>query len=130
MDRAGFYSRVRAKPFGRPLTQSKVDGCNVLLDATEALPLQHRAYVLATAYHETAGTMQPIAEYGKGKGHPYGIVDKTGKAPYGRGYDQFTWAPNYLKADTELGLGGALAKNYDLALQASIAAKIIVRGMT
>lgn len=115
--------------FGNKMRQEQVNGLNYLLTATEMLPCNHRAYVLATAYHETAHTMQPIAEYGKGKGKKYGAVDSTGKAPYGRGYVQITWRENYVKADDKLKLGGKLAKDYDLALDPVIAAKIIVRGM-
>lgn len=122
-----FFTAVR-KALG-PLTQSQVDGFNFLLVACKDLSLQHAAYVLATAWHETARTMQPIAEYGKGKGKKYGKADQTGKAPYGRGYVQLTWRDNYIKADKELGLSGTLAANYDLALRPQIAADIIVRGM-
>ena len=92
-------------------------------------PLAHHAYVLATAWHETAATMQPIAEYGKGAKKAYGKADKTGKAPYGRGYVQLTWRENYVKADAKLGLEGKLAADYDLALRPDIAGQILVRGM-
>lgn len=123
-----FFDSVRAA-FG-PLKQPQVDGFNVLLAATAGLPIAWRAYILATAWHETARTMQPIAEYGKGKGKAYGKKDQTGKAPYGRGYVQLTWRFNYEKADKILGLNGRLAADYDLAMDPAIAAKIIVRGMT
>ena len=122
-----FFAAVR-KDFG-PLKQSQVDGFNVLLSATQGLSIQHRAYVLATAWHETAFTVQPIAEYGKGKGKKYGKADRTGKAPYGRGFVQLTWRENYVNADKKLGLKGALAANYDLAMEPDIAAKVITRGM-
>lgn len=126
---ASFFDAIRAHPFGGSLSQSQVDGINDLLGATNSLSAPEIAYVLGTAYWETAHTMQPIREIGDGKGHPYGAVDQTGKAPYGRGYVQLTWRQNYLKADSELGLGGKLAADYDLALDPIIAAKIIVRGM-
>ena len=62
--------------FGR-LNQSQVDGFNAVLSAinqygSPANKPAYVAYMLATAWHETAATMQPIAEYGKGKGRPYG----------------------------------------------------------
>jgi putative chitinase len=41
-----------------------VNGCNAVLAAMEGCPLSWTAYALATAYHETASTMQPIKEYG------------------------------------------------------------------
>lgn len=129
-DLTKFFAAVRAKPFGGTLSQPQVDGLNVLLTTGAGLTVPAQlAYVLATAYHETAHTMQPIAEYGHGKGHPYGKVDNSGKAPYGRGYVQLTWRPNYVRADAELGLAGKLAADYDLAMQPDIAAKIIVMGM-
>ncbi len=84
--------------------------------------------MLATAYHETARTMQAIAEYGKGSGKPYGKVDaKTGKAYYGRGLVQLTWAENYKKMGKLLKL--PLYLNPDLALQLPIAVQIMFEGM-
>lgn len=129
LDSKAFFDAVRQRPFSGSLSQLQVDGLNALLAAGAFLIAPQLAYLLATATHETASTMQPIAEYGHGAGHPYGVVDQTGKAPYGRGYVQLTWRYNYVKADKELGLGGRLAANYDLALEPDIAASIIVDGM-
>jgi hypothetical protein len=54
------------------------------------------SYMLATTFHETAGTWTPLEEYGKGKGLKYGTPDKrTGQTYYGRGYVQCTWYDNY-----------------------------------
>lgn len=117
--------------FTGALTQPQVNGINAILAGFAALgdgTLTHLAYLLATAKHETANTMQPIREYGHGKGHPYGAIDATGKAPYGRGFVQLTWAANYQKADRELGLDGRLARDYDVALEPDIAAKVLIRG--
>ena len=72
--------------------------------------------------------MQPSAEYGKGKGKPYGKPGKYGQPQYGRGYVQLTWDANYEKADKALGLNGALLKDFNLAMQPTIAAQILVRG--
>lgn len=124
-----FYAAIRPL-FGGSLKQSQVDGIEKLVTAAAGASVPHMAYILASAFHETAHTMQPIAEYGKGKSRAYGVTDSTGKAPYGRGYVQITWRENYVKADEKLGLKGKLAANYDLALDADIAARIIVRGMT
>lgn len=123
-----FFNSIKPLFKGR-FKQSQVDGLNTLLRATADLPRSYRAYILATTFHETAFTMQPIREYGAGRGRPYGKKDETGKAPYGRGYVQLTWRDNYIRADSELGLNGALAANYDLALNPEIAAKILVEGM-
>lgn len=127
-----FFADIRHAPFGGTLSQSQVDGVNVLLAGWASMgddDNRKLAYLLATCFHETNRTMQPISEIGKGRGHQYGIVDKSGKAPYGRGYVQLTWDYGYAKADKELGLNGALIHNYDLALEPDIAAKIAVRGM-
>lgn len=129
MNRTLFYAKVR-RVFGGHLSQTQVAGIEALLTATEGLPVPHRAYIMATAMHETASTMQPIREYGKGKGRPYGKPGKYGQGQYGRGYVQLTWDANYERADKELGLNGALLKDFDMALRVDIAAQILVRGMS
>lgn len=59
-------------------------------------PTAYLAYILATVYHETAQTMQPVEEYGKGEGRDYGKPDPiTGQVYYGRGDVQVTWKYNY-----------------------------------
>lgn len=80
---------------------------------------------MATAAHETDQTMQPIAEYGKGKGKPYGKPGRYGQAQYGRGYVQLTWDDNYERTDEALGLNGALLKDSTFAMQPDIAAQIL-----
>lgn len=130
MDRAKFFDVVR-KAFG-PLNQQQVQGFEFLIDEGIAFKAQTNqlAYVLSTAWVETAYTMQPIAEYGKGKNRPYGVPTKYGKqVAYGRGYVQLTWDYNYEKADKALVLNGALLKNFDLALNPEIAKRIIFEGM-
>lgn len=132
MDRAAFFDAVRSAPFGGKLTASQVVGVETLLDMCPPLtPIDHLAYDLATTFHETARTMLPIEEYGRGKGRPYG---PTGF--WGRGYVQLTWEANYAKATTrlhELGyLTGAqdLVKTPALALDPRIAAAILFVGMS
>ena len=127
MSREAFYKAVRPM-FHGTLSQAQVDGIETLLAATDSQPITFRAYLMATAAHETADTMQPIAEYGKGKGKPYGKPGRYGQAQYGRGYVQLTWDDNYARADKALGLNGALLKDFNLAMQPTIAAKILVRG--
>jgi hypothetical protein len=128
-----FFSVVRAR-FGA-LTQSQVDGFNVVLAATVHLPKTHRAYLLATTWHETARTMRPIEEYGHGKGRAYGVPTGPWHVVYdGRGDVQLTWEVNYAKATKrlrELGIIGLdidLEKNPELALRADIAAAVLVYG--
>ena len=130
MSTAAFYDAIRPM-FGGSFSQTQVDGIADLLAAASAGGMTDQrqvAYLLATAKHETAGTMQPIAEYGKGKGRPYGRPDpKTGKTYYGRGFVQLTWIYNYDRAGKELGVD--LVNSPDKAMVPEIAARIAVTGM-
>lgn len=81
------------------------------------------AYVLATAYHETAHTMKPVREYG---GEPY-LKSKKYYPYVGMGYVQLTWLDNYKKASTKLGVD--FVKEPKLLLEAKYAAPILVIGM-
>lgn len=130
---AAFFDAVRSvPPLGPGLSAQEVGGSQHILMACSAArwPLSWAAYALATAYHETAGTMTPIKEYGRGQGRPYGVAGKhAGQIAFGRGYVQLTWDYNYELMDKALGLGGALTKNYDLALDPDVAARIMLQGM-
>jgi hypothetical protein len=59
-----FFDTVRENLAGGKLTPGQVGGLDALLAATQGLDVKHRAYLLATAWHETAFTMQPIVERG------------------------------------------------------------------
>ncbi|MEP0518581.1 MAG: hypothetical protein ABJO09_00915 [Hyphomicrobiales bacterium] len=58
------------------------------------------AYVLATAFWETARTMEPVREYG---GEKY-LKSKRYYPYVGMGYVQLTWRTNYEKASDKLGV--------------------------
>lgn len=80
--------------------------------------------------------MQPIAEYGRGRGHAYGAPTGPWKQIYfGRGNVQLTWERNYALAETKLRRIGvlkseeSLLKTPDLALRGDVAAAIMVLGM-
>lgn len=125
---AAFFDAVRHSLFGGTLSQSQVDGFNVIdaeWDKEGSGDHGQYVYVLATVFHECAKTMQPITEYGSEaylKGKPYW--------PYiGRGFCQLTWRSNYAKADEKLGLGNELVANPDKALEPDIAARVLVVGM-
>lgn len=112
------------------LRQEQVEGFDLLINEglRRGVPINQIAYVLATAWHETAKTMQPIAEYGRGRGRKYGAPDPiTGKTYYGRGYVQLTWKDNYRTMGEYLGVD--LTNNPDLAMRSDLAAKIIYEGM-
>jgi hypothetical protein len=131
MQRRNFYDYVRQHLFPGHLSQTQVDGMETLLDAGEAQADDPRwiAYVLATTFHETDKTMQPIREYGLGRGQPYGVPDpQTGQVYYGRGYVQLTHKVNYQTMGAKLGID--LVNNPDQALDPPVAAKIIYLGMT
>lgn len=142
---ASFFGALRAgKLLGPTLDQGEVDGCNAILAACSGLPLSWAAYAFATAFHETAFTMQPIKEYG-GPRYFTKMYDIAGDRPtlakangnvhpgdgakfFGRGYVQLTWRSNYRRAGQRLGID--LESNPDLALKPEYAAKIMREGMT
>ena len=132
-----FFQSIRPL-FGGTLSQSQVDGLNALLDATEGQPRAIRAYLLATAFHETAGTMQPIHERGRrsyfDKYEPGTAIGKRlgnthpgdGYLFRGRGYVQITGRFNYKKASQKLGVD--FVESPSRALVPSLAGQILVRG--
>ena len=128
MDRTKFLSTLRSGILGPTLSNDEVSGCEAILNAMDALPIAYCAYAFATAYHETASTMQPVRE-------AYWLSEKWRRnnlsyyPHYGRGYVQLTHKSNYQKADTKLGLGGTLVANLDRALEPGIAARVMRRGM-
>lgn len=64
MNKTTFFAYARRAPFGGRLSQAQVDGTSAILAEAERrrLPDEQTAYVLATAFHETGGRMQPIEE--------------------------------------------------------------------
>jgi len=80
------------------------------------------AYVLATAYLETAHTMKPVREYG---GEKY-LRSKRYYPHVGMGYVQITWEYNYLKASKKLGVD--FVSNPKLLLKPKYAVEILVIG--
>lgn len=146
-DIALFFAYLRkTNILGPTLSQKEVDGCQLIVTSgLEAKwPISWVAYALATAYHETAHTMEPIHEMG-GSAYLTRMYDISGNRPdlakangntkkgdgalyYGRGFVQLTWKVNYAKAETKCKIPGLLA-NPDLALLPVNAAKILISGM-
>jgi putative chitinase len=153
LDRAAFYAAARKAPFPNALSQGQVSGMGSLLDAcppdlrTDAL-----AYVLGTAFHETARTMLPIKEYG-GTDYYFRMYDPKGARPAvakdlgntvpgdgakfaGRGYVQLTGRSNYRRATGELQNRGYLDRSMDLtetpdlAMAPDVAAAVLFIGMS
>jgi putative chitinase len=140
-DRKYFFDTVRKDLFRGNLTQSQVDGMNYLLQVWEwafeaANPrdgTKWLAYCLATAFHETAETMEPIEEYGKGSGKSYGQpAGPHGQKYYGRGHVQLTWEENYKKAQQFMleryGVDAPIHKEAHRALEHEISALVLFDG--
>jgi putative chitinase len=135
--RKAFYDQIRPTLFHGALSQTQVDGFEVILDAWDGLleidtwpdvDARWIAYCLATAYHETGRTMQPVREVGMGRGRPYGVPDpENGNVYYGRGFVQLTWRRNYARQQERLGI--PLVARPDLALEPRTAARVLLRGM-
>lgn len=120
INRKFFFDQARNTLFGGSLNTKQVNGLTTILDEWDASYSQNDdrwlAYMLATAHHETGRTMQPIEEWGKGRGLPYGsrlkmTKDRSGKRIpysdttelfYGRGFVQLTWYENYALAGKKL----------------------------
>lgn len=119
MDRKIFFDNIRKTIFKGSMSQAQVDGLNTILDQWEInfkqrTPITQLAVCLATAYHETAHTMQPIKELGGDeylrlnydvtgrdpeRAKRYGNVRQGDGVKYcGRGLVQLTWFVNYEKA--------------------------------
>ena len=145
MNRAVFFDAIR--PMFGGLSADQVRGLEILLAAVDGLPVRHQAYVLATAYHETAATMQPVREtlaktdaeaarrleraWKAGKlswvKTPYWRAD-NGKYWIGRGYIQLTHKVNYERAGKRMGVD--LVADPSAAMSPMLAARIIVQGMS
>ena len=124
IDRKEFYSQIRATLVKGGLSQPQVDGFEAILDEWEKRKLQDLrwlAYIMATAWHETAQRMQPIEEFGRGRGKAY--------APtyYGRGFVQITWERNYARLSDVIGVD--LVTHPEKALEMDNAIQILFVGM-
>ena len=123
------YSRNKKMIINRPATfsliktyfgvlkQSQVDSFNLFFDQWDGKDKRHLAYILATVWHETAKTMLPIEEIGKGITKPYGKTVSNGKRYYGRGHIQITWLSNYEKLTRVNSNGWDFVNKPELLLQ-------------
>jgi putative chitinase len=131
MERAKFYAYVEKNLTKYTLHSSQKQGFEAILNEWDKQGgglRYHLSYMLATAYHETAATMQAVREaYWLSEGwrrkhlryYPW----------YGRGLVQLTWDYNYKLADEKLGLQGSLVANPDKALDPVIAVDVMFKGM-
>ncbi|MBY5898031.1 hypothetical protein HFN45_32525 [Rhizobium leguminosarum] len=105
-------------------------GMKAIIEGFEAqLPgqdIRWLAYMLATAFHETAATMEPVRE-------AFWLSETWRKTHlsyypyYGRGYVQLTHKENYKKAGDDV--GADLVKTPDLAMRPDYAARVMCIGM-
>jgi predicted chitinase len=141
-----FFDTLRGMLFGGRLSPSQTAGIQLILEECAARKIVNPAqvaYVLATAFHETAFTMRPIKEFGSAA-YFRSMYDIAGKRPavarrlgnlaagdgalyFGRGLVQITGRRNY--ADWSRRLDVDLLKKPDLALAPAHAARILVEGM-
>jgi len=144
MNKTAFYNSIRPSLFKGKISVKQFEGIETIISAFQGNALNDMrwlAYMLATAFHETAYTMQPIEEYGKGKALDYGKKLDMGKGPgkrvpytepdqlyYGRGYVQLTWRGNYANMGKVLGL--PLLDHPELCLTPVVASKVMIEGMT
>ena len=138
---AAFFNAVRSSLFGGALSQSQVDGIKAVIaawDRSGDKDDRKLAYLLATTFHETARTMQPIHERGaKSYFDKYEPGTKIGKSLgntnigdgyrfRGRGFVQITGRFNYRNAGIKMDVD--LLSNPDRALDPVIAGMALVRG--
>ena len=140
------FDEVRHTLFNGKLTRNQVSGIKFILEQWDETGFTNRqwlAYALATAFHETAFTMQPIRERGglayftrmydiggnrPDKARELGNLSPGDGAKYaGRGYVQLTGKTNYRRAGQSLGVD--LLRRPDLAMEPAIAAFIMFQGM-
>lgn len=150
-DYGAFYDFLRGNHMlGPKISKEEFDGCDNIIRACAAAGFgtAFTAYCLATAYHETAHTMQPIHEMG-GPAYLHRMYDINGNRPAkarelgnttpgdgvkfaGRGYVQLTGKNNYSRATAKLralGFDVDLLANPDAAMRPDVAATIMVYGM-
>lgn len=155
-DRRVFHKRLRHSLFGGRLRQGQVRGLEAILDGWENLPEEERekaggadalAYILATAFHETAATMAPVREtlaasddeaiarleaaFAAGRlssaKTPYWRPDADGRSWFGRGLVQLTHRRNYRAMSALTGLD--LEADPGRAMEMDVAVKILIDGM-
>ena len=150
--RKEFYQGYR-KYFENRLTQGQVNGFEATFDYYVAnfnreWTLVSLPYVLATFYHETGKTMQPVREgFAKSNEEAVRIVTRmyeqgristnyakpdpvTGLSYYGRGMIQTTWERNYRKLGFVLFNNSEIfVNNPDLLLDLKISVETSVEGM-
>ena len=147
LNRRVFFDSVRQSVFGGKISEKQVLGCEAILTYWEQHhPEKNRewwANSLATAYHESAHTMEAIKERG-GNAYFTALYDINGDNPKrakrygnvsagdgarfcGRGLVQVTWFCNYDKQGKKHGMD--FVKNPDLLLHLETSVKVMIEAM-
>lgn len=151
IDRQRFFAEIRDNPFPERLSARQVEGTELVLNEFAARApsgdLRQLAYILATAFHETAQTMQPVREtlaasddaairildraFATGRlgqvRTPYWRRDAAGKSWLGRGLVQLTHKRNYQTMSDVIGVD--LVAQPERALEPQVSAAILIEGM-
>ena len=120
-----FYKAIRQGLFPK-LTAKQVKGIEAILDEWTRrgfLDLRWLAYILATVYHETGKSMNPVKEFG---GEAY-LRSKKYYPYYGRDLVQTTWRTNYQKVKAFTGVD--VVANPDLIADLPVAAATAIEFM-
>lgn len=125
-----FFDAVRPT-FGGALKQTQVDGLNFLVPEMirRRVERPQAAYILATAFWETARSMEPVEEgFYLGPERAARHQKTLRYYPfYGRGYVQLTWDYNYRTQGDRVGVD--LVSNPERALEPEIARDVLIDGM-
>ena len=132
MERARFFDAIRTLFVGG-LSQQQVARIEAILDGfnTYSVSLEQRAYILATAFHES-DQFRTMTEYASGEAYEgraaLGNTQKgDGKKFKGRGFVQITGRRNY--SDWAVRLGAPLLKEPQKAADLYFATVILIEGM-
>lgn len=149
INRKFFFASIKNQGLTSVLKQKQIEGFDAIFNYWELdlnnTDLRHLAYMLATAWHETAYTMQPISEYAAKDSNnnnvpdnfeKYDTMKQLGNTPAkdndgalykGRGYVQLTGKRNYEIFQSILGM--PLVAQPELARKPEVAAIIMFEGM-
>ncbi len=150
VDRKTFFDEFRVQFNRVRIEQPQVDGYDAIFDYWEnsnLTDLRWLAYILATAFHETGETIEPVREgfcktdacsiravtklFNDGKiDVNYSIPEANGNSYFGRGLVQITFGSNYKNLGQAIGIGTLLYDNPSLALNLDISVVIMFKGMT
>lgn len=140
MNEIAFQNRLKTYNLYNKVNNHQLRGMLAIIEYWESNKLftdmRWLAYILATVYHETGRSFEPIEEVGQGVRKPYGRKIKQNlktytspdKIYYGRGLVQLTWYDNYEKFGKLLKLD--LLNEPELALNMNTAIIILFKGMT